>query len=112
MAKKVARKDAPKIYKAALGAQGAVIKGIKISQDEAVNERKNGNDVVVCGDELAANRRIAERIEHRACDVGQTARRCSPHRRSGRFALPHLQPHPRLGRTGHTFYETPSRKSH
>jgi hypothetical protein len=61
---------------------------------------------VVCGDDVAANRRLAGAIE---AAVG-VCQRSDPHRRAGPMALPHFQqdqPPPE----GHTFYETANRKA-
>jgi len=62
--------------------------------------------VVVCGEDVAANRRLAGLVE---AAVG-TCLRSDPHRRAGPLALPHFQqdqPPP----DGHTFYETANRKA-
>lgn len=97
----------PEIFEAGLGAQGAVVKGPAITQAQAEARRKAGLDVVVCGPDLAANRRLAGLIEGNA---NGRARRCPPHASSGPNALPHYQPDPRPP-DGHTFYETPRRKA-
>jgi len=88
----------------ATGPSGAVVRGAEIAFDAAVARRVAGLDVVVCGDDLATNRDLAQRIE---AAVGPYLR-MAPHRRSaGRRALPHFQQqdpdHP-----GHTLYETPN----
>jgi hypothetical protein len=62
--------------------------------------------VVVCGDDVDANRRLAERIEY---TVGPRERG-EPHSRTGPRALPHYQPDPRPPQ-GHTFYESARRKA-
>ena len=96
------------IYTASLsGSKGAVIKGKEISQAEAVLRRKKGLDVVVCGSNLALNRRIAGEIEREA---NGTVKRCPPHPSAGSRSLPHYQPDPRPP-AGHTFYETPNRQA-
>jgi hypothetical protein len=97
----------PVIFEASLGAGGLVIKGSVITRVEAEDRRKAGQDVVVCGPDLASNRKLAEAIERAA---NGAARRCPPHASSGPNALPHYQPDPR-GPAGHTFYETPNRKA-
>jgi len=97
----------PTIYEATLGATGAVVKGQTISQAQAEARRKAGQDVVVCGPNLAANRRLAGSIERNA---NGSAKRCPPHANAGVHALPHYQPDPRPP-TGHTFYETPNLKA-
>lgn len=98
---------APKIYEAILRANGAVAKVSAITQAQAVARRRAGPDVVVCGPDLAANRRLAGEIETNA---NGTAKRCPPHANAGAHALPHYQPDPRPP-AGHTFYETPNRKA-
>jgi hypothetical protein len=99
--------QSPKIFEASLGAYGSVAKVIEITQAEAEAKRKAGQDVVVCGTDLAANRRVAGTIERNA---NSTAKRCPPHSMAGPKALPHFQPDPRPP-GGHTFYETPNRKA-
>ena len=61
----------------------------------------------MCGDDLAANRRLAGEIERNATGG---VKRCPPHDSAGEHALPHYQPDPRPP-DGHTFYETPHRKA-
>lgn len=97
----------PRIYEATLEANGAVVKGSELSQAEAEARRQAGLDVVVCGTDLAANRRLAGEIERNA---NGSAKRCPPHTNAGAHALPHYQPDPRPP-DGHTFYETPNRKA-
>jgi hypothetical protein len=55
----------PKIHEATLagGPSGAVLKGPEIDFATAVSRRRAGQDVVVCGDEVSANRRLALAIE-------------------------------------------------
>jgi hypothetical protein len=96
-----------RIYEATTGSFGAVIKGKEISEADAVSRRKAGLDVVVCGNVLATNRRIAGTIEGQA---NGTYKRCPPHANAGQLALPHYQPEIRPPE-GHTFYETEHRKS-
>jgi hypothetical protein len=103
---------APTIFFATIGLpgtafDGAVIKGAVASFDEAVLGRRAGHDVVVCGDDLAANRKLAAMIEGNANGAW---RRCPPHAGAGPFALPHYQPEDRPP-SGHTFYETEIRKA-
>lgn len=95
------------IFEASLGAGGSVAKGPSLTQAQAEARRKAGQDVVVCGPNLAANRALAGAIERGA---NGTAKRCPPHASAGPRALPHYQPDPR-GPAGHTFYETPHRKA-
>src|SRR5688500_18248174 len=96
----------PQIYEATLGTGGRVIKGAQITQDQAETLRKSGQDVVVCGPNLAMNRALAKPIEQNA---NGSWKPCPPHRNLGPYVLPHCQPDPRTPE-GHTFYETPSRK--
>lgn len=98
----------PTIHEAerASGPSGAVLFGTLIDFDTAVTLRQSGLDVVVCGEDVALNRRLAGTIE---TAVG-TCQRSDPHRRAGPLALPHFQqdqPPPE----GHTFYETANRKA-
>jgi len=97
----------PRAYEASRGADGAVIKGNPLTQAQAELRRNAGQDVVVCGTDLAANRRLAGLIERNA---NRSAKRCPPHANAGAYALPHYQPDPRPP-DGHTFYETPNRKA-
>lgn len=88
----------------ASGASGGVIRGAEIVVNAAVARRQAGENVVVCGDDLKANRRQAEQIE---AAVGPYVR-SAPHKRSaGSRALPHFQQHDDSHK-GHTFYETPN----
>jgi hypothetical protein len=99
---------APTIHEAELasGPSGAILRGAEIDQDAAVARRRSGENVVVCGDDTDANRRLAQSIESA---VGP-CRRSEPHQKAGPQALPHYQPDPRPP-AGHTFYETVRRKS-
>lgn len=103
----IASPTPPQIFEASLGSTGSVVKGAPITQSQAEARRKTGQDVVVCGSDLSANRRLAEAIEKAANDH---VKRCPPHASSGPNALPHYQPDPRPP-SGHTFYETPNRKA-
>ncbi len=90
----------------ASGPSGAVLVGAAIDFVVAVARRQAGLDVVVCGEDVAANRRLAGTIE---AAIGACFR-SDPHRRTGPLALPHFQqdtPPP----DGHTFYETAHRKA-
>jgi hypothetical protein len=111
MAKKQARPAAPpsppQIFEARRSANGAVVKTQAIDQAKAVVLRKAGLDVVVCGPDIAENRRLAALIERNA---NGSAKRCPPHGNEGPHALPHFQPDPRPPE-GHTFYETPNRQA-
>lgn len=102
----------PTIHQASLGSGGAgfVEYGSEIDEATAVARRLSGNDVVVRGDDINANRRLAERIE----SVVGPYLRGVPHIRSAcPHALPHFQQTRRTppGPAGHTFYETDHRKA-
>ncbi len=102
----------PAIYEADLesGPSGRVLRGTEIGFDAAVARRRAGQNVVVCGDDSDANRKLAARIEGA---VGP-CQRADPHiRHAGPYALPHYQQTRRAppGPAGHTFYETPCRKA-
>src|SRR5262245_15520297 len=95
----------PTIHEAELasGPSGGVIRGVEIDLATAVARRRLGKNVVVCGDDLKANRRQAEQIE---AAVGPYVR-SAPHRQlAGPRALPHFQQQEE-SHEGHTFYETP-----
>src|SRR5690349_15742116 len=98
----------PSIHEAELasGPSGAVEYGAEIDFDAAVARRRVGGNVVVRGEDVDANRRLANSIESA---VG-TCRRGDPHRSAGPHALPHYQPQSRPP-DGHTFYETPRRRA-
>jgi hypothetical protein len=98
----------PQIHEATLLDRGAVQRGRILTQAEAEARRRAGGDVVVCGPDLAANRRLAGEIERNA--TGPGAKRDPPHLSAGPNALPHYQPDPRPP-DGHTFYETPNLKA-
>jgi hypothetical protein len=86
----------------ASGASGSVIRGAEIDQKTAVARRQAQKNVVVCGDDLKANRRQAEQIE---AAIGPYVR-SAPHKdRAGPRALPHFQQQDER-HEGHTFYET------
>jgi hypothetical protein len=108
MAQDSAKKDRPTIHEAELasGPSGAVLRGQEIEFDQAITRRQNGHDVVVCGEEVDANRTLAYQIEFK---VGP-CKRSDPHGKAGPHALPHYQPVTRPP-DGHTFYETPRRKA-
>ncbi len=79
-----------------------MIRGAEIDFGTAVARRQVEQDVVVCGDDLKANRRQAEQIESA---VGPYVR-SAPHKQSaGPRALPHFQQQ-EGSHEGHTFYET------
>src|SRR5437764_8689901 len=88
----------------ASGASGGVIGGVEIDFGTAVARRRAGKNVVVCGDDLKANRRQAEQVE---AAVGPYLR-SAPHKQlAGPRALPHFQQQDEK-HEGHTFYETPN----
>ena len=94
------------IHRATRGSRGKVIRGQEISEDEAVEEREAGRDIVVCDGTVRENRRVAARIEGA---VGPYIRQ-DPHKNAGPYALPHFQqetPPPE----GHSFYETDNLKA-
>lgn len=100
----------PTIHEATLasGPSGAVIRGAEIDEAAAIARRQAGLDVVVCGDDIKANRALAQRLE---VTVGPTTAPQSPHKvKAGPLALPHFQ---QSGKrlAGHTFYETEKRKA-
>jgi hypothetical protein len=81
-----------------------VVRGAAIDLAAAVARRREGKNVVVCGDDLKANRRQAEQVE---AAVGPYVR-SAPHKRgAGPRALPHFQQQDE-NHEGHTFYETPN----
>jgi hypothetical protein len=94
----------PTIHEAApaSGPSGAVLKGPAIDFDAAVARRSAGLDIVVCGDNLAANRNLARQIE---ATVGPPTRPQPPHEDAGPSALPHFHQQSRSPE-GHAFYET------
>ena len=100
---------APTIHEAEResGPSGAVLWGREIGFQAAVARRQVGLDVVVRGDEIKANAKVAQTIE---AAVGAYVRG-NPHLQSaGPLALPHFQqqqPPPE----GHTFYETNKKKA-
>ncbi len=94
------------IFEAFLGSDG-LIRGKSITMEQAVLLRRNGTDVGVIGKDLAANRSLARQIENLA---NGKVKRCPHHSNAGPNASPHFQPDPRPPE-GHTFYETPNRKS-
>ena len=99
---------APTLHEAELesGPWGRVLRGAEIDFAIAVARRRAGQNVVVCGNEVDANRRQAFAVES---TVG-ACKRGGPHDLAGPNALPHYQPNPRPP-DGHTFYETARRKA-
>jgi hypothetical protein len=98
----------PTVFAAVLGDGGRVRRvGNALTEAQAVAERQAGKDVVVCGNELSANRNLAKSIELQACGDYEVHQ---PHANAGPYALPHCQPKTRPPE-GHTFYETKNLKS-
>src|SRR4051794_21142374 len=92
---------AARIFIAALGSLGRVLRGKEITEAEAVVERRASRNIVVCDGPQKVNKRLAGRIER---EVGPCFRH-DPHDSAGPYALPHFQqenPPPE----GHSFYET------
>jgi hypothetical protein len=89
------------------GPSGAVLRGPLIEMAAAVARRKAGQDVVVCGSDVDANRRLAYQIE---ATVGPATRPQFPHTSAGPMSLPHLHQRNRSP-DGHTFYEADKRKT-
>ncbi len=106
MAKRAPPSSPPTIHRATRGSLGRVIRGEQITLEEAVEERRQGRDVVVCGSDLKANREVAKAIESQRGPYAPGA----PHTKVGPYVLPHFQPDPRPPE-GHTFYETDRRKA-
>ena len=98
----------PSIHEAELasGPSGRVEYGAEIDFVAAAARRRAGGNVVVRGEDVDANRRLANSLESA---IGP-CRRSDPHRSAGPYALPHYQPQSRPP-DGHTFYETPRRKA-
>jgi hypothetical protein len=93
-----------------LATDGAVLYGPELTDDDAVQRRLRGKDIVVRGPDKAENLKRAKEIETRV--GGPTGRwfREEAHRREGPSALPHLHQETRVP-TGHTFYEVDKRKA-
>src|SRR5437762_5675216 len=80
----------PTLHEAELesGPSGRVLRGAEIDFETAVARRKATRNVVVCGDDAGANRRLAGKVE---AAVGP-CRPADPHvRHAGPYALPHYQ---------------------
>jgi hypothetical protein len=92
----------------ASGPSGAVEYGAEIDEPTAVAQRRNGEDIVVRGNDSDANRSQAYKIE---AQVGPPSKPQFPHtRKAGPMALPHFHQKSRLPK-GHAFYETERRKA-
>lgn len=96
--------EPPTIHEAEPGSgpSGIIIRGNEIDLATAIARRQSGQDVVVCGNDLRANRTLARLIEQ---GVGPPTRPQEPHKKAGPFALPHFHQESR-DPAGHTFYET------
>jgi hypothetical protein len=94
----------PTIHEAerAPGPSGLVLRGAELDFDAAVVRRQAGQDVVVCGNDVAVNRDLAAAIE---AAVGPRTKPQHPHTSAGPNALPHFH---QVSRSpdGHCFYET------
>jgi hypothetical protein len=90
------------------GPSGAVEYGNEIDELIAVARRRNGEDIVVRGDDTKANRARTYKIE---AQVGPPSKPQFPHTSTaGLMALPHFHQKSRSPR-GHAFYETEHRKA-
>lgn len=99
----------PTVHEAELasGLSGIVHWGAEIDFAADVVRRQAGVNVVVRGNNLKANRALAERIE---AAVGPYKRGIPHTRKAGPHALPHFQQiDPNHG--GHCFYETSNRRA-
>src|SRR5882762_6606900 len=85
--------EPPRIHEATLasGPSGAVIKGTEIDLATAIARRRAGLDIVVCGNDVKANGRLAKQIEAAVGPYDQE----TPHQKAGPHALPHFQPQER-----------------
>jgi hypothetical protein len=99
----------PTIHEAELasGPSGLVDCGAELTFVEAVARRQGRRDVVVCGEDGTANKRLAGQIE---AAVGPCTRPQPPERKAGPRALPHFHQVSR-DPEGHMFYETDKRKA-
>src|SRR5262245_50947249 len=89
------------------GPDGFVEYGKQLTEAEAIDRRKDGEDVVIRGETQRRNRGKAREIEEAA---GQPVTEDQAHARAGRCALPHFH---QVNRdpAGHTFYEIGNRKA-
>lgn len=101
--------EPPSIHEASLasGPSGSVLRGAELTREIAIARRLTGQDVVICGNDFKANRRLALDIES---SVG-TCERHEPHDAlAGPASLPHFQQKVQPP-SGHCFYETSRRKA-
>lgn len=98
----------PTIHEAerAPGPTGVVYKGREIDLTAAVERRRAGLDVVVCGARTRANLALARMVES---SVGPASDPQVAHDRAGPHALPHFHQESRSP-DGHTFFETGNRQ--
>ena len=90
------------------GISGVVEYGSEIDEPTAVARRRNGENIVVRGDNTRANRSRAYQIE---AQVGPPTRPQHPHTKTaGPNALPHFHQKSNWPK-GHAFYETDKRKA-
>jgi hypothetical protein len=102
--------EATTIHEAELapGPSGAVEYGKEIDELTAIARRRNGQDIVVRGDDTKANRARTYKIE---AQVGLPSKPQFPHTSTaGPKALPHFHQKSRSPK-GHAFYETDRRKA-
>jgi hypothetical protein len=98
--------EAPRAFSATRGSRGRVIRGIELTEAEAIAERFLGHDIVICGPDRKLNRALAQRIENAVGPNEPDA----PHKKEGPYALPHFHQQSR-DPDGHCFYETDRRKA-
>lgn len=91
----------------ASGISGLVECGKELTENEAVERRRNGLDIVVCGVRGRANRSVAYRIE---AAVGVPTKPQRPEPKAGPYALPHYHQRTRDPK-GHSFHETDNLKA-
>jgi hypothetical protein len=108
MSSETSRSGAPlaTVHEAELATDGAVMWAAELTDDEAVQRRLLGLDVVVRGPDKAANVKKAKKIEGR---IGRWEAD-KPHEKEGPLALPHLHQESRSP-DGHCFYETARRQA-
>lgn len=98
----------PAIYEATRAKNGAVLRGMELTQAEAVARRKAGGDIVVCGADTPQNVQLARVIEAATAGAKRIMYQ-GPHGPPPLW-LPHWQqqtPPPE----GHSFHETHVRKA-
>src|SRR5690348_6499465 len=95
--------EEPTVYEAtcASGPSGTVECGERLTDEEAVQRRRQGLDIVVCGLDGRANRAKARKIEE---GVGMPVIPENRHQNAGRNSLPHFHQASREPE-GHSFFE-------